>query len=568
MDGGTKQKKMTETVKAQIKQRAETRRERQTAHVTTADTIDRNFIIETGQDSMSETRVEDLDLSNDIVEALQTSKLGATQDLNPVSSRELDRMQWMGSVLSFLDDYEEFHDHLPLLSHGRDFEIDFLMKYMDYVFPHLFPFYQPSIHETGRSWILVLLRRSRVAFHSAMSLSAYFFIFTLIDGYPGQHELCKSQMWAAVEGQADICFDLIQHDIQDLSFRASQSTLLEKARVMESITQFLIFEVALQRGADWNLHLTPALALFEEIWQSITIDGPDSKLLAILDGMTQHLRFGLDHGGYVWSPEQAGFRFITGLLVFIDIIASVSLEQKPRLTNYYPHILAEMDNGEPDFGVVPLHLSIHFGCQNWVLLSISQTAFLDTWKKDMKRAASLSMIELVNRASCISRVLDDGIARLDNRTSSRQKDNSLNFQSYLNGRLSRSSTPSAIPTRVWALASHIYLAVVVSGWQPSNAEIRSSVSQMLVLLRNLDRSTHLRALAWPLCVAGCMSESGNQEQEFRSLFTGIDKLSMVGALSEVQKILEKVWENRETLDPDTCDLAACFRILGTPALLF
>ncbi|KEF62389.1 uncharacterized protein A1O9_00361 [Exophiala aquamarina CBS 119918] len=559
---------MTETVKTQIKKRADTRRERQTAQVTTVETGDRNFIFESGQAFMQKARVEDSDQPTKITGSPQTSNLGAIQNVNPISSTELDRMQWMGSVLGFLDDYEEFHDHLPLLSHGRDFEIDFLMKYMDYVFPHLFPFYQPGIHETGRSWILALLRRSRVAFHSAMSLSAYFFIFTLIDGYPGQHELCKSQLWAAVERQADMCFDMIQHDIQDLSLRTSQSTLLEKARVMESITQFLIFEVALQRDANWNLHLTPALALFEEIWRSIVAEGPESKLLSILDGMTQHLRFGLDDGGYVWSPEQAGFRFVTGLLILIDIVASVSLEQQPRLAKYHPHILADIDHGEPDFGTIPLHLSTHFGCQNWVLLSISRTIVLEAWKKDMKKAARLSMIELVNRASSISRLLNDGFARLDNYTSTCQKDNTLSFQSYLNGRLSRSSTSSAIPTKVWALASQIYLAVVVSGWQPSNAEIRSNVSQMLELLWNLDRSTHLRALAWPLCVAGCMSAPGAQEQEFRRLLKDMDELSMVGALSEAQKIMVKVWESRESLDPDTWDLAACFRILGTPVLLF
>ena len=144
----------------------------------------------------------------------------------------------------------------------------------------------------------------------------------------------------------------------------------------------------------------------------------------------------------------------------------------------------------------------------------------------------------------------------------------LNFRTYLNGRLSRSSASSAIPTKAWALAAQIYLAVVVSGWQPSNAEIRSSVSQILELLWNIDHPSHLRALAWPLCVAGCMAEAGSQEQQFRSLLSGMDKLSMVGALSEAQKIMEKVWENRQILDPDIWDLTSCFRILGTPALLF
>lgn len=592
MDGGTKQREMTVGIKAQIKRRTDTRRERQTAQVTTADTGDRNFIIESGQDFVYKTSmlrqpqihtiynnvtgsssnteagtVEGSNQPNENIKTLHLSTLEATQKLNPTAPKEVDRIQWIAPVLGFLDEYEEVHDHLPILSRGRDFEIDFLTKYLDYVFPLLFPFYQPGIHETGRSWVLVLLRRSRVAFHSAMSLSVYFFIFTLIDVYPGQHDVCKSQLWEKVGRQTDMCFEMIQHDIQDLSFRGSQSTLLEKVRVMESITQFLIFEVALSRSANWNLHLTPALALFEEIWQSTTTEGSEPKLLAVLDAMTLHLRYGLDHGGYVWNPEQAGFRFFTGLLVFIDIIASTSLEQPPRLTEYHPHLLADLDNGEPDFGMVPVQLSSLVGCQNWVLLAVSRITLLDAWKKDMKKAAGLSTIELVDRASHISRTLNDGISRLDKATSGPRKDNSLNFRSYVNGHLSTSSRSSTIPTRIWAHAAHIYLAVVVSGWQPSNAEIRRGVSQMLDLLRTVDCSTHLRTLAWPLCVAGCMSEAGSHEQELRNLLTGMDELSMVGALGEARKTMERVWENRETLDRETWDLAACFRILGAPVLL-
>jgi hypothetical protein len=64
-----------------------------------------------------------------------------------------------------------------------------------------------------------------------------------------------------------------------------------------------------------------------------------------------------------------------------------------------------------------------------------------------------------------------------------------------------------------------------------------------------------------------MSEAGSQERQFRDLFARVDELSMVGALGEARKIMEKVWENRESLDRDTWDLAACFRILGAPVLL-
>lgn len=556
LDGGTHQKEMTERIKAQIKRRAETRREKPAVQVTTAHTGDRKFILESGQDLISHDS--------------QQSQSQITDAPGPISRPEdgtVERMQWMGSVLSFLDEYEEVHDHLPILSRGRDFEIDFMMKYMDYAFPHLFPFYQPSLQETGRSWVLALLRRSRVAFHSAMSLSAFFFITALIDAYPGQHDYCKSMLWEKVGRQADICFELIQHDIQNLSMRGVQATVLEKARLMQSIIQFLIFEVALSRSVNWNSHLTPSLGLFEDIWQSTTTEASGSKLLAVLDSMTTNLRFGLDHGGYVWSPEQAGLRFFVGVLIYIDVIASTSLEQPARLIEYHGELLAQSDNSEADFGMIPIRLSSLIGCQNWVLVTIGQINLLNIWKRDMKKSKSLSMMELVNRASGLVHILDDGIARVKKSGRLPQKDHRLIFRSFVAGHAHTAASLSAIHTRIWAHAARVYLSVVVSGWQPSSVEIRYSVSKILELLRTVDLSTHLRTLVWPLCVAGCIAEAGRHEQEFRGLLSGMDELSIVGALGEARKIMEKVWEDREKLDHETWDFAACFRILGEPVLL-
>ncbi|ETI25725.1 hypothetical protein G647_02499 [Cladophialophora carrionii CBS 160.54] len=637
MDGGTKQKEMSQRIKAQVKRRADARREKQITGRGSSGSADLNFILESGRGIVSETSrpsqpqihtlhhnvvgprgcssntdtaaaeravAADSDHRDEYINPVRPRHVSTseanTHGFDPTPPRQIVGLDWTVSVLGFLDAYEEVDDHLPMLARGRDFELDFLMKYMDHVFPHQFPFYRPGLHETGRSWILALVRRSRVAFHSAMSLSAYFFTFTLIDAYPGQHDSCKSQLWAKVGSQTDMCFEMIQRDIRGLRHRGFRATLVEKARVMESIVQVLIFEVTLGRSANWNLHLTPALALFDDIWTSTgtasIADGerPESKLLAVLDAMALSLQFGLERehggrgGGYVWSPEQAGFRFFTGLLVFIDIVASTALERPPWLSERHAHLLADRDHGVPVFGSVTVQLSGLVGCQNWVLLAVSRTTLLDVWKKEMKRTASLSMVELVDRASHIARVLKDGISRLDRqRQRQRQQqqvpgtrnDNPLDYRSYFDGhghgrdqdqdqdRLPTSQTSSTRSTEIWAHAAHIYLAVVVSGWQPSNPEIRASVSRVLELLRTADRSTHVRTLAWPLCVAGCLSEAGIHEEQFRDLFADMDELSMVGALGEARKVMEKVWEHRETLDHETWDLAACFRILGAPVLL-
>ena len=65
-------------------------------------------------------------------------------------------------------------------------EIDFIMKYFDFVFPVLFPFYRPGLFETGRTWLLLLLGKSKIAFHSTLSLSSYFFTRALAEADSGK----------------------------------------------------------------------------------------------------------------------------------------------------------------------------------------------------------------------------------------------------------------------------------------------------------------------------------------------------------------------------------------------
>jgi hypothetical protein len=80
-------------------------------------------------------------------------------------------------------------------------DIEFIMNYLEFVFPTIFPFYRPALSETGRSWLLLLLGRSKIAYHSALRLSCYFFTIALT-----KHTGCKQMRWKEVEEQANKCF--------------------------------------------------------------------------------------------------------------------------------------------------------------------------------------------------------------------------------------------------------------------------------------------------------------------------------------------------------------------------
>jgi hypothetical protein len=70
----------------------------------------------------------------------------------------------------------------------------FLVGYLDYVFPALFPFYRPAIEEGRRSWLPILATRNSGFSNSIISFSSYF--FSVIPVVPGpDHNRCSSKLW-------------------------------------------------------------------------------------------------------------------------------------------------------------------------------------------------------------------------------------------------------------------------------------------------------------------------------------------------------------------------------------
>ncbi|KAL7961531.1 fungal-specific transcription factor domain-containing protein [Trichoderma compactum] len=431
-----------------------------------------------------------------------------------------------------------------LSSWGED-EMNHLMRYLDHVFPFLFPFYRTSLLDPGRGWIFQLLTQSRVAFHSVIGVSAYFFSVALSEKYSGrEHEMCKTVVWSKLIQQADMCFDMLQQDIQELNDRGDEANLLDKVRVMESIVQFLIFETAVGRSANWGNHLSPTVALFRDILQNHGVNNSASPVVDILSKIAQRPLYALKKDHYVWDSRQECFRFFAGILLFIDTIASTSLGRPPQLLEYHPQFLTNRDDGEYIKGETTIRLSRLVGCHNWAIRVVAEISALNAWKKENVRMGSFLGTELAERARHIDEILDEGMSQMDNDR----------------------TTDTVTSTKIWAYAARIYLAVVISGWQPILPGVRSGVAHALRLLQTVVGSSHLRVLAWPLCVAGCMAERA-QEQAFRNLFSELDKPALIGILGEALRVMESVWQNRGNMSSELWDVEAFLNILGTPVLL-
>ncbi|KAF2625418.1 hypothetical protein BU25DRAFT_346380 [Macroventuria anomochaeta] len=540
MDGGDRQRQKAFSLKEEIKRNAAQKREKaQALNKPTAHAVDHrvnvmsDFTIprssSNGQPTVLSDRNERISVSH--------SRTSNNDELTLMASLPWGHQQ---------------HHRSDTLERASANEMNFIMKYLDFIFPALFPHYQSHIFETGRTWLLQLLKKSKIAYHAILGLSCFYFTLALTDAERGaEHMSCKEMRWEEVDQESKRCFVSLRSDVQalDLSSRGTLTTALEKTTLMISITQVIIFEMTMGSFAPWQTHLPAALTLFEEVMASpearLSHRGqPQSEFASVLLGIGDPLWTNPKPSNHIWSPDQAGFRFCAGLLIFIDVMASVTIRDTPRLLNYHTQILAEIDDGTPVVGDAGVQLSCIVGCHNWVIRSIADISVLDVWKREQIRSNDLSATELNNRAVNISYELDQ----------------------FIDTTLSRlSSSGNATAFLVWAYAAKLYLSIVTDGWQPSAPKVRASVGEIIALLRTV-APVQMRTLAWPLCVAGCLAQRSEQHL-FLGLIVHLPRTLKAGALDDAQHIMRKVWYPKMLLDASTWDLASCFAILGSPILL-
>lgn len=598
MDGAAKQRAMAEMIKARIKDGANGRRQRRAENPASTQNA---FIVFSQQDFMDDSEEHD--------KLSQPSQLEGSHNLSenrhfltlpsvPHTDKEVGDIKRVspGATLSSSspsmstkNSNVDIHDPIPksvldlahepqrdttsspatLTSPGRAWEMDFTMIYLDYVFPFLFPFYRPPLVGTSRAWLLSFMRQNSAVFHSVLSLSSFFFTVALKDIF-GEREPCKSLVWKQVVNQAGMSFEQIQKDLAEINNTTVHVDPLQKAHLMENIVQLLIFELFVSRSVDWNTHLLPALTLFEDIFEEATRAHPaGTGLLCVLEPMawSRPCVRGLERP--VWNPDQAAFRFFLANLVYMDIVASTSLERAPLLRKYHSRILAD---SAPEQITDPLDLSAFLGCQNWVLLAVGQISSLDAWKKRSIEAGNLSQLGLEEQANGIFQDLDKGLYRLDTPSAlapgTYNSNRSYHLQPYYNHKLQYTGrSPSELPTRIWAHAARAYLSVVVSRSATSDARTRRDVAQVVKILQSVDCVAQMHTFAWPMCVAGCLAEGKIQQQEFETIITGAGHPQLLSALHEAGRIMKTVWASNEGLGRGTLDIAACLQILGLPALL-
>lgn len=540
MDGASKQEAMAERLKCKVKENGHRRRGERSVNLSS----DRISPAEapTGEWIVLPQRPSPVNLTTPKCALLQATAI----DPCPGTSTPLIRHE-PDSTIASTDNRESV----------------LVMYYLESVLPFLFPFYQPSLLQGGRSWILEMMISSTVVRQATLCQSSYY--LSLARGVASYD--CA---WGTVLAQTRDAFAVLRQSLQVIDGPGITEHLHGAVRILASIMQLQRFEVAVRSFANCQAHLSAAVALFRQLLDSVGagvvgLACPSSSFDALISRLEPSSWMLLGQDFQVPSAEQAAFRFSSALLMLDDIIASTVLQEPPRLYNYHRSLLNCFDGLEP---VIDLGAAV--GCQNWALLQIGEIAALDGWKQQCKRAGNLDIIQLVHRATSVKASLEADLARLETNPVVLPQDsgNLLDvFAADYCQRLKRSASQGSLVTQVWAHAALLYLFVVVSGWQPASVEVRHHVERIIELLtQRISPPALLRTMVWPFCVAGCLAEP-TQEPHLRGMVETLQPLSVFGTVHKALEIMESVWRSRDSGTAANRDLAACFRTHGDLVLL-
>ncbi|KAK0630230.1 fungal-specific transcription factor domain-containing protein [Bombardia bombarda] len=596
MDGAQKQKDKAEWLKREIKRRAGTRRERRYLQGVEADME--------GLD-VSPTLPEDTaagNVASGPLPAPSTSTSTSTSSSSPAGRESSlpdsgDRhttpsssttLFGVGLTPASSDETRTNIGNPPLIGPGviwselTEHDVNLVMLYLDFVFPFLFPFYRPPLLHAGRGWLLAVLARNKALLHTSMSVASYFFNVVFSNTLEAG-QLCRVHNFEHMQRQQNLALQELQREMQDIVARGVKGYLTETGRVLASIVQLLTFEVGIANTGSWLMHLDGATTLYAEIFaQHGMTDQNEPCFTKVLEQLGSKPSV-LPAHNCIWSSDQASLRFFTAYLLFFDTLASTTLQQPPRLQRLHQHLLGVPTESEgsgasedADGYTLPhIDLQEFIGLRNWVVISIGEIAALDAWKKEMKRTGALSMTQLVERAATIEQKLRRSMLTIDPLTvkppcpPSRNPLNPLIQYTHWSTLLPSMMTEAINgSTALWGQAALTYLNVVVSGWQPANLEIRTSVAMTVSILENLPAPSCLRTAVWPFTITGCLA-APEQEDSFRNLVTTMGSLQAFGTIMESLAVMEKVWANRAQIEEnaDQWDVSACFRSLGHDSFL-
>lgn len=203
----------------------------------------------------------------------------------------------------------------------------------------------------------------------------------------------------------------------------------------------------------------------------------------------------------VVAGEVATLRFVSGALVWLDIISSITAGTTPHLLSYHPTVLASNSQ---------IKLEDIMGCKNWVMLQFGRIVWLQEHKTQALRQGNFDCSEFVKTADDIS----GGSKVVFTQTALEGFNISKNGPTPTFNNL---SGQTSLVTRIFTYMAILYLHLITQGFQELNS-IAISISEAMDMFQTQIPIHLLAALVCPLFIIESAAMQA-EEQFFRDIFS-------------------------------------------------
>ncbi|KAF5342131.1 hypothetical protein D9611_001430 [Ephemerocybe angulata] len=221
-------------------------------------------------------------------------------------------------------------------------------------------------------------------------------------------------------------------------------------------------------------------------------------------------------------------QLLVKLIMWLDIFSSLSFMRPPKFLNLWKSLLDDRNGSLPSLDMASLT-----GCSDDALLAIADISALAQWKATQVRNGTLSYPELVKRGLKIQDTI------LKNKATEPDFGNIPLLQ--------EGETPSDIhrnaSVSIFRESAYLYLHTILSNSTPGVAEISSSVDAIVRKLDQIQPSNLDRALVFPICLAGCMTNDSNKRDYLKGRLQGLNET--YGNLLQTRLLMEALWQRRD-----------------------
>jgi hypothetical protein len=239
----------------------------------------------------------------------------------------------------------------------------------------------------------------------------------------------------------------------------------------------------------------------------------------------------------IWDPEEnavpacganeqkAIFRFMGGVILWLDTISSITMGTSPSLLEFHDHALSNESH---------IKMENIMGCHNWVVFQIGRISSLHELKVHIVSTGCPNTGDWQTQAGDIKAQLQQGLTEM----------------CLTNLRLDQPVPVTFGPpfiTRMFAFAAATYLHLVTNGFDIDDEMLNLLRTEAMMVLRGQVPAEMMHTIIFPLFIVGSVA-SVEDQPFFRYVFSATPVLDpSLEHRGKILPLLERIWQQRQMI---------------------